>query len=626
MGRVHESRRQTPSVPERPAIRDGTAQTHSRPPFDRLDIILGLALLALATLLALNAHDKLLHPLIDIGRDLYIPERIAEGEMLYGEISYYYPPLAPYLLAIVAALTDWSLRTVATTGIVIALLTGIVMYLFSRACIGRAAAAAVTLLFISVNVTGLYGYGSNYVFPYSHGAILGMLFFLTGLSFLVRDLHESESARNWWIGFTMLLLAGWCKLELAAFGSLLLLTSVLASRVQGSANGAQIARRLLLAAAVAAALLAGAFVLFSGSEKHWLLDQVLAPILFEGAEARTFYSRVTGSFMWKMNLAAALQGALLFAIHLAAVTGLDRIRGMTERGPVTRAAATVILLAVLGGSLPFLADERFLFFRAWTILQPLVLSGVVIAVVRQTRARTGPDAATLQLLLVLVASMAVTSRIYLHISPRWYGFWMTLPLYLLIAHLLFRTFPRIGLYSGRSSLLWLPLIVLISANGVSDQITLLSEKSHPVVTTRGTFHDHDPYRAAILNDVIRYLEGSPVEDLVVMPEGLTINYFTRIPNPIWYHTFSPMEIGDPEIEADVISTLDARPVRWVLISNLAYTEWGGEGFGRGYAVRLDRYLRERYELRREWRSPTFRFYLLERRPEAGMQSSVLAAE
>lgn len=590
---------------------EGPDRIRVAPEIDRLDLILLSVLFVLAALLFLNAEGKLMHPLIDIGRDLYIPEQIAAGTELYTDISYYYPPLAPHLLSLPAALTQWNLSTVAAIGALVSLLAALVLYLFCRKFVNRVSAVMVVLLFVCLNFTGAYGFGSNFIFPYSHGAIFGLLFFLSGLFVLVRELYIHQPSQHWWIALVMFMAAGWCKLELAAFGTLMMLIAAGAYYLQGHQSAGYLIRRLLLSGIMAILVLAAVSMFFGEAERHWLSDQILAPTLFEGQEAKTFYSRVTGSFMWRLNLAAASQGTLLTLVYIFAVHLFDRLRRRTDTG-LLHVLLVIPLLALMTGCAIFLSTDRFLFFRAWTLIQPLILVLVAGLMVRHIAYRTKPSVETLQLILVLAASIALTSRIYLHITPRWYGFWMTVPLYLLIVQVLFSTLPRCGIYSRRSSLLWIPLVVVICVNGVSDQIELLGQKIYPISTDRGTIFDHDPYRAVTFNQVLQYLDRSSIEELVVMPEGLTINYFSRIPNPIWYHTFSPMEIGDPNVEADVISELETSRPRWVLVSNLPYIDWGGEGFGRGYAIKLDRYLHETYRLEKEWRSPTTDFFLLER--------------
>lgn len=581
---------------------------------DRIDLALVLPVLILAVLLYLNAHGKLLDPLVDAGREIFIAQELASGATLYDDFSYYYPPLAPYLVSIPARLTRWDLPQISALGLTISALVLWVLYLISRRFIGRAAAAMTSFLFVCLNFTGPYTFGSNYIFPYSYGAVLGIVFFLGGMYFLLDGLVREASERNWWCAVVLLMAAGWSKLELAAFGALMIGTASAVYLAQGRQTLRSTVRRLLLTALLAGMSLATGFVLFrTDPDGHWLYTQVLAPQLLSGPEARRFYSAVTGSFMWKLNLTAALQGAGLLILHVAIMARLDRLFRKAKLGSSwPRMIEVLALMVALGWAVLMLTTDYFLFFRAWTILQPLLLILVIVLLVTRSRHPGPPDQAVLQLVILLAASMAVTSRIYLHISPRWYGFWMTLPLYLLIAHVFFITLPNLRVYGRRSLILWVPLIATICLNGVSDQLTTYSQKIYPVETSRGVFYDHDPYKAATLQSLLDYLQQSEVTELVVMPEGLMINYLTGIPNPLWYHTFSPMEIGDEAVEANVLEHLRTVRPGWILVSSLKYQAWGSGVFGQTYAVGIDRHLHAEYTLEKEWRSPTFNFVLLRR--------------
>lgn len=586
---------------------------------DRSDLVILTGVVALGSLLFLNAQGKLLHPLIDAGREIYIPEQISMGAQLYQDFSYYYPPLAPYLISIPARLTSWNLPHVSAVGVLISLLVLALLYLLPRQFMSRGAAATTALLFVCVNFTSAYTFGSNFIFPYSYGAVLGILFFLAGTYFILRGLYRSGSGIDWWSGALFFIAAGWSKLELGFFGMLMILVASAAYLAKGAQSFRTMIRRLLLTAVLAAlSLLVANLFLSTDAAGHWLFSQVLAPTLLSGAEAKRFYSIVTGSFMWQINLTAAGQGAGLTILYVAVVSRLDTIRNRWERNPkIVQLLEGILLFLVIGGLTILLTTERFLFFRAWTILQPLILVTLIILFVRHYSKKIQPSRESLQLLILLVGSIAVTSRIYLHVSPRWYGFWMTLPLYLLIAHLIFVTLPSIRIYSRRSTILWAPLIITICLASVTNQLRVHSEKVFPVTTPRGTFYWHDPHQAVILNGVLEHLRASAVDELVVMPEGLMINYLAKTRHPLWYHTFSPMEIGDPEIEADVLRNLKTEEPEWVLVSNLPYEAWeasGGGGFGRGYAVMIDQYLREEYLLEKEWRSPTLDFFLLRKSP------------
>ncbi|MCA1733829.1 MAG: hypothetical protein LC732_09525, partial [Acidobacteria bacterium] len=56
------------------------------------------AIAALAVGVLALSWNRWLEPIIDLGRDLYIPEAMAGGARLYDDLLYFYPPLTPSIL------------------------------------------------------------------------------------------------------------------------------------------------------------------------------------------------------------------------------------------------------------------------------------------------------------------------------------------------------------------------------------------------------------------------------------------------------------------------------------------------------------------------------------------------
>src|SRR5687767_11126175 len=91
------------------AVGRGHGQTANgqRPSANEIALVAGL--IAIAALFVLLGHGRWLDPIIDAGRDLYVPERLAHGARLYKDIDYNYPPLAPRTLALAVRLFGSSL-------------------------------------------------------------------------------------------------------------------------------------------------------------------------------------------------------------------------------------------------------------------------------------------------------------------------------------------------------------------------------------------------------------------------------------------------------------------------------------------------------------------------------------
>jgi hypothetical protein len=572
--------------------------------------IASVALLVAVGALALwQSWGKWLHPLIDAGRDLYVPEQILSGRKLYRDVLYFYPPLAPYLLAAITRLAGSSLAVYAAIGIAVSTIACGSLYFVARACSGRVAAFAVSLLFVSVSLTGATTYGSNFIFPYAHAAVFAMTFFLIFEASIIRIFTAGATRAAVGSAIGAGLLAAWCKIEFAAF---VLATFVMVCALALAARRAT-PRKLLFTALVALTLagtsLAVVWVYFadSGPGHHWLFDNALPSALISGEVARSFYAKVTGSDKWVSNLALSLAGLALTSLHLWLVRALDR-RRVDERHAITTAFHLCLLAVVV------LVLATDLFFRAWTLLQLALLPLAVRDVMRV--ARESGDSHRWQRLtfpLLLWFSLCGTSRIYLNLAPVWYGFFLILPVWLLIVHLLFRELPDRSVYSRRAALLWLPLLLVIGWRNLGEQRQAYALKRHAIETPRGTFYDAVEERSRVLSEFIAYAVDRRLSGMVIIPEGLALNYLTSIPNPMSWHTFTPAEIPNRNVERRAIAEFERARPQYVAVTTQEAAAFGFRGFGVDYGLEISEYLRQKYAFEKQWRSGSFAVVLLRRR-------------
>jgi hypothetical protein len=489
-----------------------------------------------------------LDPIIDSGRDLYIPEQLRLGAHLYRDILYYYPPLTPYLLAGVTAITGSSLGPYIAIGLVTALLTAIAIWLIVRPLAGELAAAAALLIFFSFSMAGVGGWGSNYFFPYAHAATLAMLFFLWAAVTIVAARQRPA------LMLLLLLAASWTKIEYALFSAVVLLFLAITRRVRWTWLAAY--------AASMAALAAIAIAIFGFDT---LRANILPPSLLGGSSARAFYARVTGANAWQGNLVLAAEGAALVTLFAA-------LLAVWERRPRLRVAIfiAIALTAFL------LANDTF--FRAWTLLQLALLPFAI----RRPRE---------PLALLLLFSLCASSRIYLNITPAWYGFVFMTPVVVLMVYVFFEWLPQRGLFSRATAMAWTLPFVIVAASGLLAARAAYSD-AVPVTTKRGVYFDRLPQRAAAMRLLLQHLDRVHAPELVVMPEGLTINYLANVRTPMRYQTFTPVEIAGEE--QAVIADLDAKQPRYVLIVPRDVREFGYRGFGLDYGQPIVAWLRARY--------------------------------
>ncbi|MCA1734196.1 MAG: hypothetical protein LC732_11405, partial [Acidobacteria bacterium] len=288
---------------------------------------------------------------------------------------------------------------------------------------------------------------------------------------------------------------------------------------------------------------------------------------------------------------------LISALIVASVIALLAIADRSwQRG--ARASAALALVAALAGTAFLLLQSRF--FASW----PLILL-VLVPFAARERSRS-------PLAFLLAASLGTAIRIFLAIGPGWYGFVLVLPTYAVIAYVFATWLPARRVYRSQLAIVWLMLAIAISGLGIYHSMPRWAARSVEVVTARGTYLDDSP-RAEAIGSLLEWLRRRPSDEtLVVVPEGLAINYFAARRTPLSFYTFTPIEIDDPVTEGRIIEEVRQRRPDLVVVVPRDVREFGYRGFGTDYARGLTASLGRDYRL--AWQSGDRRFpvFALER--------------
>jgi hypothetical protein len=553
-----------------------------------------LFVVAVAALAFAQSRGGWLDPIIDAGRDLYLPGAIRDGTKLYRDILYVYPPLTPYLLALLTALSGSSLAAYAAISVAIGGLAAAALFWLVRSVssvsAATVAASVAATLFAALSFTGATSWGCNFIFPYAHAATLGMALTLLFAASLASHLFVAKKSATLLLALIAGFLASWTKIE---FTLVVTVTIVLVWALH------RLSIRWILgyfAASVASLALVTWYFSDAPPGAHWLFDNVLSSSLLGGESAAFFYRHVSGLAEWPRALGEILLSAVLTAAFVAMLHLLDRLRGRTD--PPARGVARIAIILVISLLTIALAGNRL--FRGWSLIQ-LVLIPFAFGAERRR-----------PLPLLLSVSILASLRIALNLSPEWYGFVLVLPTHALIAYVLFSWLPERGAYGNRTALLWLPIFALTAYAGLAEQRTLYRAKQYEVATSRGTFKDHNPRRAAVLRELLDQLRTHPAASLVVIPEGLTLNYFAGIRNPMLFQMFTPVEAASEETERRIIAEFERTEPELVAIVPRDVREFGYTAWGVDYHVELRRYLEGHYRIERRWTDVRFPLLLLRR--------------
>lgn len=587
--------------------------------FDRRDLP-WVALIAVSFLFALAVSwQRWGNPLVDCGREMNQPLRLAQGEMLYSEVRHIYGPLSPYINATLYRLFGPSLNVLYADGIITALIILALVYWIARRLMGRAAATASTL---EVMWLCAFKQAGNYVFPYSYSALHGCALALASLALTIKATGLSEESkaettqpvkRGYLIASAIV--AGLAILAKTEMGLAAVAAGAVALWLAGQPR---ILRSLGLTAMFflpAIGLVVVVYVMLAGDVGWDTLSRESFLFFQNLPQELVYYNKRMSGFDAPIESLAQMAGA---AARVAAMGGIvaalslliagRRVphvsasdRAVTDAGQIR----TSLLWALLAFSIALFLFVPMGGTVSWDkgpyLAMPLLLVGLLVLGLIGYQKRSGDDRRqSFALIVVSVFALASLARVLLRVRSG--GAYSS---YLLPASIILFTYfwahPFADLLregsARRFARRFIVVIFLLHATATGGVLAYRYRvrNAYPIATRRGTMLA--PTDAGIaIREAIEFVNShtAPSEPVAVMPEGTSINFFTDRRNPLREEITTPGFL-DEAGEERAIRQLEDSGTRLILITNRATSEFGPKSFGRDYNRRLMSWIEERFE-------------------------------
>jgi hypothetical protein len=542
-------------------------------------------------------------PLVDFGRELYVPWQIAQGKVLYRDIAHLNGPFSSYVNVLWFKLFGVSLRSLVTANIAIWMLFAWMLHRLLVEIGGRFSGTVACLVFVAVFSFGqLVDVGNyNFVCPYahemSHGAVLSVAAILCFWQYVKRGRARYVAGTGLLVGLVFL-----TKVELFLAAVLGILAGVgLTARAQRTrfrrtATGIV----CLTAAALLPPLIAWALfcLAMTPAEAAQAATGSIRYVFDRKVATLPFYRAGMGFDDPAAQMIVTLTVASMYVLFFLPAAAVDLLIGQ-QRRRVYRVCA----------ALPFLAVAAALAW-AWTptvwLLAarplPLFLLAIAVCLLGQF-ARSGnhdrPDARLILQTTTVVFALTLLFKILLNTRVHHYGFVLTMPGMMILVVALLDWAPRVltrldGCGSVFRTAAAAGLIVIVVGHlRVID--AKLTTKDTRVADGADAFLASDRGRAVnwALDTVDARLSAD--ESLLVLPEGVMVNYLARRENPTPYINFMPPELTLFGEERILIS-LRRCPPDYVLVVHKETDEYGYRFFGRDYGEKIYRWLRANYEI------------------------------
>ena len=525
----------------------------------------------------------------DSGRELDLPLRLLNGEWLYRDVHYLYPPLSPYFNALLYRVFGPHLSVLQISGVLCALLlVWLCTRLAQRLLPPRESALAVC----GVIVFCIFKPAGNLISPYAYAALHALLLALTALWLTLR--YAESRRRPNLIGASLCIgLAAITKQEFALAAALTLVATLFYLH---RANWRSLLRDLLLAALPALAIAVPVYA--------WLFQRIGWSTLVEDCHlffthlptSLVYYNRQrTGlaqplASLWQMLGALAVCGT---AAGLMCWWGTRRQNTLLSTRALLLCGACLLVAFLVGFTSAGQWDGSPL--RAL----PLLLLALIVVEWRRSN-DTHPA-----YFIVAVYSLAVLARVALRVpSGGAFGSFFLPTSLLLVYCWLTQTLPQ-TLFNwtqdarttatartiGRNLFVaaWLVTAVVFG-------VRYRKNYSYKINTPRGTLYTTRQigpvYRAAL--DFIG-AHTQPNEAIAVLPEGSDLTFLSGRHMPLRHQILIPGLMSERD-ETAAIELLERQQVRYVLIVNRPMREFGAVAFGRDYYPRLEDWLGRHYHL------------------------------
>ncbi|QQS48873.1 MAG: glycosyltransferase family 39 protein [Acidobacteriota bacterium] len=532
-------------------------------------------------------------PIADSGREMDLPLRMLEGEWLYRDVHYLYPPFAPYFNSLLYRLFGAHLDVLLGAGMVCSALLAWLCYRIARRVLSPFDASATTA---AVIVLCIFKPSGNLISPYAYAALYGMLFALGALLFTLRYAEAGRKMELLTAGL-MIGLAGVSKQE---FGLAAALT-VTGAVIHLHRSNLWSVIRDLAAAALPAALVGmpvyGLAFYFIGWETlvrdcHIFYTHLPSSLVFYNAQ-RTGMDRPFFSLLQMLGGASVGMVVLSAGVLIADRTGKTyRSAGLT----LAASGLSALAIALIAGRQWDGSPLRAL---------PLLLAAVIFIEWRQAPAGLEDRRRKAALFILAIYSLAILARVTLRVPSggAFGGFFLPTSL-IVFYHLYLNLLPaglerwtgdRVSSDRARRFARIILVATMIVMAGVFC-VRYRKNFNYPIEAARGRMVAPAVTGSAI-DRALRFIQSKtkPSDPIVILPEGADLAFLTGRRSPLRHQILIP-GLMLPADETRAIETMRRLPVRYALIVNRPMREFGAEAFGTDFYRNLGRFIETNYRL------------------------------
>lgn len=486
--------------------------------------------------------------LLDVGREVYYPQRILEGKVLYKDLFNIYGPFSYLFNAGLFKIFGVNLKTFYIAGYICAFFIVTAVFLIAKNFLSKFLSFAMGIFTIATGICTVHLF--NYTFPYSWGMLYGTVFSLYSLFFLIKFCKEDKKVLYLYLSSFL----GGCAV--CNKYDFILFTVIILAITLGTKNIKTII--ISLFSFVLIPVLCFSFLFFQGlTIGHLLINSKIITDMINTDSLKYFYqhSGVYFSFpiliYWIINF---IKSALcLFTIAF----GLKYYKKNNE---------LCFFIVLLGIFLTYFLANPAIF--SFLIGITVILFVICFKTIKSTKAT----------IVLILSTIALSLKSFWGLTPLNYGNY-----YCVMVLIAFCTLFTHGLKKDYQNTFSIFLLVISLWFGILGG-KQLSSLNYCIETKKGEIFTSE-YFGKPINETIKYFKNNKAESFVIFPEGLIINFLcekTSIGDD-FYNSLLPLYV-ETFGEKQIIEHFEKNKPYFIVFNNLNMQDYNKGFICKDYAL------------------------------------------
>lgn len=495
--------------------------------------------------------------LLDVGREVYYPEQILNGKVVYKDLFNIYGPFSYLWNALLYKVLGKNLLTLYFSGAVcsIAIVSGI--YLIAKKFLSEFLSFAIGFFTIVTGICAFHLF--NYTFPYSWAMLYGTVGFIYSLFFLIKY-KETNLTKYLYLSA---LLAGFSaanKYDFLIYSGLLFIIALFSKNIKVILN--------FITCFAFVPLISFGILFLQGLSVEDLINSLKILQKIMSSKTLEFFYKSQGVFfnktvfeVWAVNILKTGLGliALLFSCSL-----IEK----NKPAGYTLAVISVIASYYLAG------------FKSFVFLIPLLF---VFSIFSFKELKNN-----IPLFILILSSLAVSIKSFWGLTPANYGNYYTSILLVSFFALLFIFIDK--KYQKFAAVFVLTVSISFLA-AYSYERAILNNK---ISTEKGTIYTLKP-QADATNELLNFLENKKNTEMIIFPEGLIVNFLSKnsTPSDDYYNSMIPLYSEVFTDKAFINHFEQTKPV-YIVFNNQSMKDYYFTYICQNYALQFCGYVTENY--------------------------------